>query len=246
MIFKKCTRCGEEKPATFEFFPPHKKGRYGIHSRCRPCKKLDDAERRARPDQLQRQQAWRDANKDYAQRYNAAYRAAGYKSTEHVAAWRAANLEYCRARDRLRMRAYRAADPEKHRAMTRRFYQQHRDRIIARMAVRYRTDVHTNLKVKLASRLRGLLRWPGKRSAEMFGFSRSELRLHLERQFTAGMTWDKLLAGDIHIDHIIPVRAFNIKTAGDDEFRACWALSNLRPLWAKDNHVKSGKILTLL
>lgn len=37
-----------------------------------------------------------------------------------------------------------------------------------------------------------------------------------------------------------------IKEAGDDEFRACWSLCNLRPLWAKENIAKGGRIVTLL
>lgn len=34
---KKCTKCGEEKPATKEFFTTHPKGLYGLCSRCRAC-----------------------------------------------------------------------------------------------------------------------------------------------------------------------------------------------------------------
>lgn len=34
---KRCTKCGEDKPATSEFFPRSNKGRNGLHSQCKSC-----------------------------------------------------------------------------------------------------------------------------------------------------------------------------------------------------------------
>jgi len=42
------------------------------------------------------------------------------------------------------------------------------------------------------------------------------------------------------------VRAFSITSVEDPDFRACWGLPNLRPLWTKHNRSKGGKVLTLL
>lgn len=50
--------------------------------------------------------------------------------------------------------------------------------------------------------------------------------------------------GEIHIDHIIPKAAFDLSDF--DQWRICWGLPNLRPLWAKDNLEKKDKILNLL
>ena len=33
-----CTRCGESKPGTTEFFPPHNKKKNGLDSWCRSCR----------------------------------------------------------------------------------------------------------------------------------------------------------------------------------------------------------------
>lgn len=74
----------------------------------------------------------------------------------------------------------------------------------------------------------------GGRSWEaLLGYTTSELRDHLERQFLKGMSWDNY--GDWHVDHIIPVATFSFSSPDDDDFKACWALTNLRPLWATDN-----------
>ena len=38
-----------------------------------------------------------------------------------------------------------------------------------------------------------------------------------------------------HIDHIIPQSLLPYSSMEDDNFKKCWALSNLRPLSAKQN-----------
>lgn len=79
---------------------------------------------------------------------------------------------------------------------------------------------------------------------DMLGYTISDITKHIEKQFTKGMTWDKFRNGDIHIDHIIPKAEFDLTDI--KEWRTCWGLPNLRPLWAKDNRAKSAKVMTLL
>jgi len=74
------------------------------------------------------------------------------------------------------------------------------------------------------------------------GYSVAELRFHLERQFTRGMSWENF--DQIHIDHIIPRASFNLSDERD--WRACWALTNLQPRWARDNQSKAARRLSLL
>ena len=83
-----------------------------------------------------------------------------------------------------------------------------------------------------------------KKAESMLGYKLADLRLYLERQFTKGMTWERFMAGEIHIDHIVPQKAFNL--SDDDEWRRCWCLTNLRPMWAVDNWKKSAKVEYLL
>ena len=213
---KTCTMCRVVKPAITENFEPQALGKFGLTARCRPCQKARYAELRARPDQQARQKAWRDDNKDVVQRHNAKWRAAN-TSTEYVAAWRAKNLEHAREQDRNRNKRRRREDPA--------FLL--RGRISARL--------HTMLRGKA-----------GRASEEILGYTCEELRRHIERQFSKGMTWAKVHAGEIEIDHITPVSSFSILSTDDPDFRVCWALSNLQPLWALDNRRKQAKRLTLL
>jgi hypothetical protein len=79
---------------------------------------------------------------------------------------------------------------------------------------------------------------------EMLGYTMNDLRVHLERQFTKGMSWEKFSSGEIHIDHITPKAAFDLLDYG--QWKICWGLPNLQPLWARDNRRKSAKVLKLL
>jgi hypothetical protein len=79
---------------------------------------------------------------------------------------------------------------------------------------------------------------------EMLGYTMNDLRVHLERQFTKGMSWEKFSSGEIHIDHITPKAAFDLLDY--DQWKICWGLPNLQPLWARDNLRKSAKLLKLL
>jgi len=68
-----------------------------------------------------------------------------------------------------------------------------------------------------------------------------ELMIHLEKQFTEGITWDNY--GKWHVDHKIPMASFNFETTEDREFKLCWCLDNLQPLWGPDNLSKGSRYL---
>ena len=56
----------------------------------------------------------------------------------------------------------------------------------------------------------------------------------MEKLFEKGMDWSN--HGEWHIDHIKPVSKFNKNTA----IHIVNSLSNLQPLWGKDNIIKSN------
>jgi hypothetical protein len=84
----------------------------------------------------------------------------------------------------------------------------------------------------------------GKKWSALLGYTAADLARHLEKQFLKGMTWENM--SEWHVDHIKPLSSFSITSAEDAEFRAAWALTNLRPLWAFDNLSKGAKVQTLL
>ena len=75
-----------------------------------------------------------------------------------------------------------------------------------------------------------------------FNFTIEEFRERFESLFTKGMTWQNM--GLWHIDHIKPKVSFNQEQLADptsEDFKKCWALENLQPLWALDNMKKGAK-----
>lgn len=82
----------------------------------------------------------------------------------------------------------------------------------------------------------------GRQWEALVGYTLADLVAHLERQFDVRMTWENM--GEWEVDHIRPRCSFDL--SNEDEFRQCWALTNLRPLWAKANRAKSGNRLHLL
>ncbi|MEA3226995.1 MAG: hypothetical protein U9Q07_13675, partial [Planctomycetota bacterium] len=72
------------------------------------------------------------------------------------------------------------------------------------------------------------------------GYTLAELREHLQSQFQPGMSWQNY--GQWQIDHIRPVCSFDFSKYDDEDFNRCWSLSNLRPLWARDNWTRKKKV----
>ena len=77
------------------------------------------------------------------------------------------------------------------------------------------------------------------KSFDRLGYTVEELYKSLESHFTDGMSWDNM--DEWHIDHIKPVVLFNFTTYDCEDFKKCFALENLQPLWALDNLKKGAK-----
>lgn len=79
------------------------------------------------------------------------------------------------------------------------------------------------------------------RTVDALGYTTEQFKSHIEKQFTAGMSW--LNHGEWHVDHIIPLSSFNLNE--ENERLTANGLTNLMPIWAKDNFKKSDNIYTL-
>lgn len=75
---------------------------------------------------------------------------------------------------------------------------------------------------------------------EQLGYSAESFVAHIERQFTRGMGWHNMEMWQI--DHVVPVREANTV----EDVVALNQLSNLRPIWAKDNNAKKARRTNLL
>jgi hypothetical protein len=105
---------------------------------------------------------------------------------------------------------------------------------------RKKNDIEYRLRCIIRSRLGRIRRNHSMRTIEWLGCSIAELKLHLESKFLPGMDWDNHGLYGWHIDHIIPISNFDVTNS--EEFKKACHYTNLQPLWAKDNLVKSNKI----
>ncbi len=65
-------------------------------------------------------------------------------------------------------------------------------------------------------------------------------KIHIEKQFLPGMSWENY--GLWHIDHIVPISI----AKSEEEMLIFGKFTNLRPMWAKENISKKNKKLYLL
>jgi len=75
------------------------------------------------------------------------------------------------------------------------------------------------------------------------GYTIKDLKEHLEKLFIVGMNWGNYGENGWHLDHILPVSFFKFNSMEDVEFKYCWSLHNLQPLWEKDNLKKLDKMI---
>ena len=120
------------------------------------------------------------------------------------------------------------------------YYFKNREKIIARSVENKRHARRNNPNTKVAELLRARMYkairggYKSGSAVRDLGCSIPEFRLHIERQFTGGMTWENM--GEWHLDHIKPLASFDLTDRQQFLGAAHW--KNYQPLWAKDNFTK--------
>lgn len=123
------------------------------------------------------------------------------------------------------------------------YYKENKEKCI-KLSTKYtkersQVDVQFRLQRRLRNRLYYALKMKSWKKhtkfAQYIGCSLEELKIHLENQFQPGMTWDNY--GKWHLDHI---KCLDSATTEEELYKLCH-YTNLQPLWALDNIIKSNK-----
>ena len=168
---------------------------------------------------------YRELNKEY---YSTWAKSNRTRMNESATKWRKENPEKVKE-SKLR---YVENNYEKVKADNRIYSKKRKSKIGGRLHARMSRLIYSSLKYGK----------DGKSWVDLVGYGPEDLKIHLEKQFKNGMGWHNI--GEWHIDHIIPRRAFNFEKPEDIDFKRCWSLKNLQPLWATENIKKGGKLKT--
>lgn len=99
---------------------------------------------------------------------------------------------------------------------------------------RMMADDAQRLKKRLMSRIWSAMkrqRVNGAGAFALVGCTVEQLREHIAKQFTEGMTFENY--GEWHVDHIRPCASFDLNDP--EQLKTCFNWQNLQPLWAADN-----------
>ena len=175
---KKCTECGEEKPATLEYFYNN---RNLLTSKCKPCvcakvkayREQNGARIRASQKEYRsknkgaiaaKAKAWYEANKE---RHSATGKAWREKNKEHLKSYREKNkeritkqkkiwVEANREHHRANAKAWREANKEYRAEKFRLWYAENKESCSARKRARHRTPRGRWLNIKNGAKKRGI------------------------------------------------------------------------------------------
>ncbi len=185
---------------------------------------------------LEKKKIYRENNKEYQKEYNKQYRQKPeYKNKRKVYNKTYLNKEETKEKKREYAKEYQQRSSSKE--VRRLWDKKRRENPKIRIGQSVSASLNSSLKTKNLSK--------NKRHWEdITGYTVQELKKHLESLFKPGMSWDNY--GEWHIDHIIPKSFFEYASTDDVEFKYCWSLNNLQPLWAIENIIKGGKVVASL
>ena len=170
------------------------------------------------------------------------------KVREYIKRWQSNNPEKVREN----RKRWKKNNPEKVREQKRKYskkyYIDNREKLIERAKKwnrnRRKTDLKFNIYYKMGKAIGKALKGnkAGRRWETLVGYTLNDLKKRLNKTMPIGYTWQDFLSGKLHLDHIIPVSAFNFSKPEHTDFKRCWALKNLRLLPAKENLIKHTKL----
>lgn len=230
-ISKACTICSQEKLIT-EFVLEGTRYR----NQCRVCRAAQKRTLRGKesPEQKAKRSAYckqyQESNKEAVTAYRKAYYVENF---DDIKAKQKAYYEQHADKLKVRSSKWRLDNPEIKAQRNKEWADANKDKMLgyfkaskAKRRQNPRHRVHSSIGGQMRNALAA--RKAGRKWETIVGYSVDDLVKHLEKQFTKGITWSNYGTA-WHIDHIVAQVEFELDD-GDDAVRACWALSNLRPL----------------
>jgi hypothetical protein len=226
---KVCFKCGE--PKSINDFHISKRAKDGHRTNCKPCtlKENRDSQKKHPEAPARAKNKWLKKNREYKRIQGRNY-------------WKRPENKQAR---RDNSRRYAQNHPERIRQQQKRFRNANRVELNRKNREKILVDGRYHIRQRFSSmfsrrmKRHSVAKRTGNSCFSALPYTVEELILHIEGLFQAGMSWNNY--GEWHLDHIRPDSSFTYSSVDDEEFKQCWSLDNLQPLWAEDNRKKSNK-----
>ena len=241
-ITRACNRCKNAKD--LNCFDNQKNGKFGKASICKECRR--EEKKRYREGNKEK---IKKSSKEYAEKtkeQRKIYQKEHYQKSKEALKAKRENLK---EQKKQYARIYRNINKDKKRKSAVKYYQKNKQKIIKRDNERTKQREKKDPKFKIDRRIGNLIYQDVKRFGlkknrrswkDIVGYSAQELVEHLKANLKEGMTMENY-GSYWHIDHIKPRSLFTYTSIEDEQFKQCWALSNLQPLEALENIRKGNK-----
>lgn len=219
---KTCSKCKRSKDQ--KHFTKNNASKDGLYSACRECCKIYRKENYKHI--YERIQKWNKENTEKKRSYSKKYYE---KNKNHI--------------DNKHKKHYEK-NKDDYKKRCERYRKLNKDVINKKIRQKRRRDIQFRLRSTLRSRLNVALKYKTEKGSAVrdLGCTIEELMIHLESQFYNNketgeeMSWKNYGLKGWHIDHILPLYLFDL-TKREELLAACH-VTNLQPLWAKENWSK--------
>lgn len=223
-------------------------------SRCRPCQSLCGKEyyQNNKEERKKYSRTYYQENKEEVKEQRKEYQ----ENNKDKASVRG-RKHYENNKDKIKARSkqYAADNPEKVRQYKNKSYSKNKEKIVKKN----RESIQHKLKKSISNAIAVALKTNnnsknGISCLKTLSYNMTQLKKHLEGLFEPWMTWKNYGKYNLdtwddngqstwkwNIDHIKPQSDFCYTSMEDNDFKECWALSNLRPYSAKQNVIDGNR-----
>ena len=143
----------------------------------------------------------------------------------------------CKICEKILKIEYNKNNKNKRQLANRKYYLNNKEKYVNKKwsEVSEEIKIGNRLRCRVRNALKGKIK--SKPTWELLGCTMREFKTHLINKFTDTMTWNDVMNGNIHIDHIKP--CINFDLSKKEEQKICFNYKNLQPLWKRDNLKKN-------
>jgi len=193
----------------------------------------------------ERSRQWRKANPDkLKEKIKMWHKEHPKECNEYMKRWKNNHIKNVKEIDK----RWAKNNPKKIKEKAKEYYAKNKEKLLKYhnewFKNKIRTDIRYNLNHKIKHSIYLALRGnkKGRHWETLVGYTLKDLIKRLNKTMPKGYCWQDFLQGKLHIDHKIPISAFNFNKPEHTDFQRCWALANLQLLPAKENITKHNKL----